>query len=97
MTVPAIRNPTKELVSQIAMDIGKDVVAYIEVMYPEAIKTTSSTFKLAVRNSIYNNIMAAIEVTDEGQIVARLAANKKFRREWTAAWRKIRRGGTRET
>lgn len=72
------------------MDIGKDVVAYIEVMYPEAIKATSSTFKLSVRNSIYNKIMAAIEVSDEGQIKARLTVHKKFRREWTAAYRKIR-------
>ena len=81
---------SKELVRAIAMDIGKEIVAYIEVMYPDAIKATSSTFKLSIRNSIYNEIMAAIEVNDEGQIVARLKDRKKFRREWTAAYRKIR-------
>lgn len=81
---------SRELVKEIAMDIGKDVVAYIEVMYPKAIEATSSTFKLSVRNSIFNEIMAAIEVTDEGQIKARLRDRKKFRREWTAAYRKIR-------
>src|ERR1700676_5350137 len=53
---------SKELVQAIAMDIGKDTVAYIEVMYPQAITATSSTFKLSIRNHIYNQIMAAIEV-----------------------------------
>jgi hypothetical protein len=82
---------SKELVQAIAMDIGKDTVAYIEVMYPKAIASTSSTFKLSIRNHIYNQIMAAIEVTDEGQIKARLQDRKKFRRWWTAAYRKIRK------
>lgn len=82
---------SKELVKQIAMDIGKETVAHIEVMYPKAIEATSSTFKLSVRNTIYNEIMAAIEVNDEGRIVARLQDRKKFRRWWTAAYRKIRK------
>ena len=81
---------SRDLIKEIAMDIGKDVVAYIEVMYPEAVKATSSTFKLSVRNCIYNQIMAAIEVTDEGKVIARLRNRKKFRREWTAMYRKIR-------
>ena len=74
----------------IAMDIGKETVAYVEVMYPDAIKATSSTFKLSLRNHIYNEIMAAIEVNDEGNVIARLQDRKKFRRWWTAAYRKIR-------
>lgn len=81
---------SKELVKEIAMDIGKEVVAYIEVMYPQAVASTSSTFKLSVRNCIHNQIMAAIEVTDEGQIRIRLQDRKKWRREWTASYRKIR-------
>jgi hypothetical protein len=80
----------RALVKEIAMDIGKEVVAYIEVMYPKAIEATSSTFKLSVRNCIFNQIMAAIQVTDEGKIKARLKDRKKFRRWWTAAYRKIR-------
>jgi hypothetical protein len=82
---------SREVVKQIAMDIGKETVAYIEVMYPKAIEATSSTFKLSIRNHIYNQIMAAIEVTDEGAIKARLLDRKKFRREWTATYRKIRK------
>lgn len=82
---------SKELVKQIAMDIGKETVAYIEVMYPKAIEASSSTFKLSLRNHIFNEIMAAIQVTDEGKIVARLKDRKKFRRWWTAQYRKIRK------
>jgi hypothetical protein len=81
---------SKELIKAIAMDIGKEVIAYVEVQYPQAITATSSTFKLSLRNCIYNQIMAAIEVNDAGQIAARLETRKKFRRQWTAAWRKIR-------
>jgi hypothetical protein len=80
----------RELVKAIAMDIGKEVVAYIEVQYPKAIEATPSTFKLSIRNCIYNQIMAAIEINDAGQIAARLETRKKWRREWTAAYRKIR-------
>lgn len=81
----------RALVKAIAMDIGKEIVAYIEVMYPEAIKATSSTFKLSVRNSIYNEIMAALDMNDHGEIVVRLEKRKKFRRWWVAAYRKIRK------
>jgi hypothetical protein len=81
---------SRELVQAIAMDIGKEVVAYIEVQYPKAIEATSSTFRLSVRNCIYNQIMAAIEVNDAGEITARLHDRKVFRRKWKAAWKKIR-------
>ena len=82
---------SRELVKAIAMDIGKETVAYVEVMYPKAIEATSSTFKLSLRNHIYNEIMAAIKVNDEGQVVARLQDRKAFRRWWTAAYRKLRK------
>lgn len=83
-------DPTRALVKAIAMDIGKEVVAYIDVMYPEAPKACSSTFRLSLRNSIYNEIMAALEVTDEGQIIARLQDRKTWRRQWKAMWKRIR-------
>lgn len=82
---------SRELIKAIAMDIGKEVVAYIEVMYPKAIQATSSTFKLSVRNSIHNEIISAIEVSDKGQIESRIRDRKKFRREWTGAYRKMRK------
>lgn len=72
---------TKQLISEIAMDIGKEVVHYIGIQYPKAIEATASTFKLAVRNCIHNEIMAAIEVNDEGQIIARMKDRKRLQGE----------------
>lgn len=83
--------PEEMLIRAIAMDIGKEVVAYIEVMYPEAIEHTSSTFKLSVRNCIHNQIMAALEVSEEGAVIARLEERKKFRRWWIATAKKNRK------
>lgn len=91
--LPAIKQEqpwTKEIIQDIAMDIGKEIAAYIEVMYPQAVQATSSTFLLSVRNSIFNEIMAAIEINDAGQIAARIDDRKKFRRRWKAQYRKIR-------
>jgi hypothetical protein len=84
---PAMRT---ELIKDIAMDIGKETAAYIEVMYPEAVKAASSTFLLSLRNPIYNEIMAALDVTDENDIRVRLDDRKIFRRRWKAQWKKIR-------
>jgi hypothetical protein len=78
------------LVKEIAMDIGKDTVAYAEVMYPEVMTAARSTFKLALRNHIYNEIIAAIKVTGAGEIEARLEDRKRFRRRWTKAYRDMR-------
>lgn len=91
-TTPAVSSGpwSKELVREIAMDIGKTVVHHIEIMYPNAVEACPSTFKLSVRNCTYNQIMAAIEVSDEGQIIARLRERKKHRRDTRAAWKKIR-------
>lgn len=85
-------DPTRALVKAIAMDIGKEVVAYIRVMYPQAMEVCPrSTFPLSVRNCIYNEIMAALEVTDEDQIIARLRTRKQFRDRWVKQWRDIRK------
>lgn len=72
---------TKDLVREIAMDIGKAVAHHIETMYPKAVEAASSTFLLSVRNSVHNEIVAAIQVNDEGAIIARLQARKKHRRK----------------
>lgn len=72
---------TKDLVREIAMDIGKAVAHHIETMYPKAVEAASSTFLLSVRNSVHNEIIAAIQVNDEGAIIARLRERKKHRRK----------------
>lgn len=78
------------IVKEIAMDIGKAVAAHIETMYPNAVKATSSTFLLSVRNTTYNEIMAALDFTDENEIHNRLDTRKAWRRKYKAAWKKIR-------
>ena len=82
---------TKALVRAMAMDIGKEVVSHIKIMYPAAIAACPSTFPLSVRNCIHNEIMEAIEINDEGQIIAWLNHRKKFRREQVTFYNKIRR------
>ncbi len=81
---------TRDLIKEIAMDIGKEVVDYVERMYPQAIEATTSTFKLSLRNCIHNEIMAAIQVNDEGRIIERLDYRKKFRRHL----KKLRKAGS---
>ena len=79
--VAPANDPETALLKGVAMDIGKEVVAYIERMYPNAVNATSSTFRLAVRNTVYNEIIAAMKVTNPDKIKERLAANAKNRRE----------------
>ena len=73
------------------MDIGKAVAAHIETMYPKAVEATSSTFLLSVRNTVHNEIIAAIDTTDEAAIRARLEHRKKFRRRHRAFYRNLRK------
>lgn len=82
---------SRELIKAIAMQIGKDIVAYVEVMYPEAIKATSSTFTLSLRNSIHNKIVSIADLHDEAAIRKRLADNETHRKQWVGAYRKMRR------
>ena len=75
----------------IAMDIGKEVVHHIETMYPNAAAMLPGSGKLSVRNTVYNEIIAAIQVTDEGLIIARLQDRKTFRRKMKKMYSAIRR------
>lgn len=81
---------SRDVVKQIAMDIGKEVASHIETMYPDAVKATSKNMLLSVRNTVHNEIMAALGEIDEGAILRRLEARKQFRRQRRAAWRKLR-------
>ncbi|MTJ93571.1 MAG: hypothetical protein F8N36_12005 [Desulfovibrio sp.] len=79
-----------DLVKEIAMDIGKAVAAHIETMYPAAVAAAGKNMLLSVRNCTHNEIMAALETTDEDAIRRRLAERKLHRRRSKAAWKKIR-------
>lgn len=81
---------SQDIIREIAMDIGKAVAAHIETMYPAAVEAASSTMLLSVRNCTFNEIMAALETTDEEEIRARLARRKQFRRQQRAVWKAIR-------
>ncbi len=89
--LPAAGSWSKALVRAIADDIGKAVAHHIEVMYPAAVKATSHNMLLSVRGCTVNEILAAIEVNDEGAIVARLKDRKVHRRKIKAAYTKVRR------
>lgn len=83
-------DPARALVKGIALDIGKEVVAYVERMYPAAVSASPSTFRLSLRNCIYNEIIAALAVTDEAEILARLERRRKARRDLKRQWALIR-------
>ena len=81
----------RDLLKLIAMDVGKEVATYIEVMYPEAVNAASSTFLLSVRNHTHNEIMALADF--EGGVVemlTKITERNAFRRRWKAAYQKIR-------
>ena len=52
-----------------------------------------STFLLSLRNHVYNEIMAAIELNDARAIRERIKDRQIFRRKWKAQYRAIRKGG----
>lgn len=80
----------RDLIKEIALDVGKEVAAHIETMYPQAVAATPSTFLLSVRNKVYNQIMAAIEDQDEDAIRERLRRRAQERRQLKAQWKKNR-------
>lgn len=84
-------DPRKALVSAIAMDVGKEMVAYLEVMYPDVFERMNSGCRLSIRNHIHNDIIAAMEIVGAANHLERLKERARFRREWLAQWRNIRR------
>ena len=63
----AVQDINKELISEIALEIGKDMVAYLEIYYPEVFAVMNSGCKLSIRNHIHNDIMWAIRNRHEGE------------------------------
>lgn len=84
-------SPPTNLIKAMAEAVGKSVVAYVEVMYPEAIKATSSTFKTSLRNEIINKINHVATLHTEDEIRAWLKSNAEFNKRWLKQWRNIRR------
>lgn len=84
-------SPDRALVSEIALDIGKEAVSHLRVMYPAAFAALGPSGQLSLRNHVHNQIMAALDTTDEGAIRARLAARRAHRRKMHAAYDAIRK------
>jgi hypothetical protein len=95
MTDKAIaqQNIDKALISEVAMEIGKEMVAYLERMYPDVFSVMNSGCRLSVRNHIHNDIMWAIQNRDEGEYRSWIETRRKGRREMlkrVRAYRKMR-------
>ena len=91
-SVPALpQSPVaRDVVKDIAMDIGAAVRDYIEYMYPETVKAGKSSFLISLKHSIYNEIINALTETDEAKIHARLAERKAWRRRFKKEWKQRR-------
>ncbi len=63
--LPVVPDLTRQLISEVAMDIGKELVAYVEQMYPEVWGKMNGGAKLSFRNHVRNDIMSADASTDE--------------------------------
>lgn len=87
---PADQPIPRDLLKDLAMDVGKEVAAYIERMYPKAVEATSSTFLLSVRNCIHNEIVATMGLSSIGEIEQRLERRKRERRQLRAVWKAAR-------
>lgn len=82
--------PDKALISEVAMEIGKDLVAYLERMYPEVYAVMNSGCKLSIRNHVHNDIMWAIQNRSEADYRAWIAQRKADRRQLLKIYRKVR-------
>jgi hypothetical protein len=80
----------RDLLKDLALDVGKEVAAYIERMYPRAVEAASSTFLLAVRNRVHNEIVETMGLSSIGEIEQRLARRKQERRQLRAVWKAAR-------
>ena len=88
--VAPAQDPRKALNSAIAMDVGKEMVSYLEVMYPDVFAKMNSGCRLSVRNHIHNDIIAALEIQGAANHMERLKERARFRREWLATYRNLR-------
>ena len=88
---PADAGISRDLIKAMAMDAGKSLCAYLEVMFPEVWHGQNSGFKISMKHHVYNDIMALADLHDEVAIRKRLAGNEAHRKEWVGAYRKMRR------
>lgn len=81
----------KALAWAVGMDMGKQMVAYLEVMYPDVFEVMNSGARLSVRNHICNDFVAVMEIVGADNHLERLKERATFRCKWVAAYRDIYR------
>lgn len=89
--VAVAQDQRKAMISAVAMDVGKEMVAYLEVMYPDVFERMNSGCKLAIRNHIHNDIVEAMGAGSVENHLDRLKRRAAQRKEWLATYRNIRR------
>lgn len=80
-----------DLIHRIAMDIGKQVVAQIDHAHPEVMDAvrSPSSFRLSMRNTVYNAIKSHMEHAEKGQSEQLIEQHEKSRR----TLRRLQRAG----
>lgn len=84
-------DPRKALAHAVGLDMGKEMVAYLEVMYPDVFEKMNSGCRLSIRNHILNDFVAAMEIVGAENHLERLKERARFRRERLATYRNMRR------
>ena len=79
--VPAKQDLDRALISEVAMDIGKDLVAYIYRMYPDVWNAMNSGAKLSFRNHVHNDIMSVLACRTEADYREWIERRKVARRK----------------
>jgi hypothetical protein len=92
-TLPTTVPWSREVVEEIARDIGDAVLAHVQIMYPSAIQAAPSTFKVSLRNCVRNEILAAVGVNDAGEAIVRIRERQRVRRKTRADFRRWRSAG----
>ena len=88
--LPAKADADRALIGDVAMDIGKEAVSHLRIMYPAAFDALGSSGQLSLRNCVHNEIIAALDTMDADEIRARLEQRRVQRRKTHAFYKKIR-------
>ena len=79
--LPATVEFSDALVRQIAMDVGKQVVAHIEYAYPDACRAVAwKSARPSIRNCTHNAIMEAVKAANHGEVEPMLERHDGHRR-----------------
>ncbi len=90
--VPALPDLTKQLISEVAKEIGKELVAYIEIQYPDVFAAMNGGARLSFRNHVYNDIMSVLKCRTEADYRAWIEGRRKHRRTMLKMYRAYRSG-----